>query len=82
VAEAHRNADLWRDRKVTDDDLNLLCFAYLIATNTSPTHQGASQFRLNTLSRRGTIIFNDGYVNNTRKTFDYPSDAVATTPTQ
>ncbi|WP_031362510.1 hypothetical protein [Caballeronia sordidicola] len=75
--EAGENADLWRDRKVADDDLNLLCFAYLVATNLSPTHRGASQFRLNTLSRRGTIIFDDGYVNGTRKTFAYPPGAVS-----
>lgn len=69
--EARNNAALWRDMPLNDEQLDLLCFAYLVATNI--TKEAAKPFKLNTLSRRGAIIFGDGWVNGTRKAFPAPS---------
>lgn len=70
--EAKKNAKLWSTRVVTDDELDLLAFAYLVGKGLAKPD--AVQFRLNTISRRGTIIFNDGYVNGDRQTFSSPSE--------
>lgn len=65
--EASRNAELWRSKTPTEDESDLILQAYLLAR--SITKKSAIPFRLLVLSRRGTIVFNDGYVNRTHKTF-------------
>lgn len=70
VDDSIRNAQLWSSIDASDEQIDLLTFAYLVATNIAK--EEAKQFRLMTLSRRGTIIFNDGWVNGERKKFLYP----------
>ncbi|TBZ22538.1 hypothetical protein [Rhizobium leguminosarum] len=70
IDEARKNTQLWGSINPTDDQTDLLAFSYLVAINLNK--EGAKQFRFNTISRRGTIIFNDGFVNGERKKFSYP----------
>jgi hypothetical protein len=67
IWEANRNVELWGSKTPIDDDLDLFLHAYLVAR--SIAKPAAIPFRLNVISRRGTIIFNEGYVNRTLKTF-------------
>jgi hypothetical protein len=74
IWEADQNVALWQNRPVTTDELDLFLHAYLIAKHiTKISHDKDKpdpiQFRLNALSRAGTVIFNDGYVNKTHKSF-------------
>ncbi|HEV7700675.1 MAG TPA: hypothetical protein VGO43_10645, partial [Pyrinomonadaceae bacterium] len=59
--EAAENAKLWEARQPTEDELDLFLHAYLVAKHIGAAN--AIPFRLNVMSRRGVIIFNDGYVN-------------------
>lgn len=68
--EARKNSELWRNADYSGGKLDLLCFAYLVAKNISK--EPAIPFRLNTISRRGAIIFSDGWVNGEQKRFPPP----------
>lgn len=67
VWEANQNVELWRDKVPTTEELDLILHACLVATHIKKPK--AIPFRLNSISRSGTVIFNDGYVNRTHKSF-------------
>src|SRR5262245_42346123 len=58
--EARKNAELWREKHFGRNALDLFILSYLRAQKA----QGDSgKFKANVLSRRDTIILNDGWVN-------------------
>ncbi|WP_155846287.1 hypothetical protein [Agrobacterium sp. 10MFCol1.1] len=69
--EARKNAVLWKDAALSDEQLDLLVFAYLVATNLTKDH--AVPFKLNTVSRRGTILLGGGWVNGEHVKFKTPA---------
>lgn len=68
VKDAIHNSELWRTKTPTMDDLELIVSGYL--EGKSITKKKSIPFRLITIARRGTIVFNDGYVNTQRKSFE------------
>ncbi len=71
--EATKNIKLWSKRIPTSDELDLMAMAYLISKHIGA--KNAVQFKKNVISRRGAIVFNDGWVNGVRKTFPRPAGA-------
>lgn len=69
-SEARKNAILWKDQSLDDEKLDLLVFAYLVATHLTKEH--AVPFKLNTISRRGAILFGGGWVNGEKVRFQSP----------
>lgn len=65
--EARQNATLWRTKQPAQDTLDLLLLQYLRALRAEGSN---GTFKANVLSRRGTILFNDGWVNGARISFD------------
>jgi hypothetical protein len=74
--EAGKNVALWTARTPGADELDLVLVSYLISKNIGSAH--AVQFKKNVISRRGTIIFNDGWVNGERKSFLLPPESPRT----
>ncbi|SUJ26799.1 Uncharacterised protein [Sphingobacterium spiritivorum] len=75
--EAVKNSLLWRDL-LNDSNVDLFVISYLRALySNGSTPKG--RFKANVLSRRGTIIFNKGYVNGTDKlkTFACLNDSIS-----
>ncbi|WP_027993910.1 hypothetical protein [Sinorhizobium meliloti] len=69
-SEARKNATLWKNQSLDDEKLDLLVFAYLVATHLTKEH--AVPFKLNTISRRGAILFGGGWVNGENVRFQSP----------
>ncbi|WP_422022950.1 hypothetical protein [Roseibium sp.] len=70
--EAEKNYELWKNKNLERWQLELLVFAYHISKNINKGH--ARQFKKNVLSRRGTILLNDGWVNGKRyKNASFPT---------
>ncbi len=65
VDEAHKNAELWR-KAHSENETDAFILFYLRALQ---SNGDSGKFKPNVLSRRGTIIFNDGWVNDTRMSF-------------
>lgn len=65
VNEAHKNAKLW-SKPHTKDETDAFILFYLRALQ---SNGDSGKFKPNVLSRRGTILFNDGWVNDTRMSF-------------
>lgn len=68
--EARKNATLWKGEALDDEKIDLLVFAYLVATHLTKDH--AVPFKLNTISRRGAILFGGGWVNGENVRFKSP----------
>ncbi|WP_275791460.1 hypothetical protein [Pararhizobium gei] len=68
--EARKNATLWKGEGLNDEKIDLLVFAYLVATHLTKDH--AKPFKLNTISRRGAILFEGGWVNGENVRFKSP----------
>lgn len=66
--EALKNATLWAGKTPTATELDLLIVGYLIATSIKAA-PASSQFRFNTIGRRGAVALNDGWVNGRRQSF-------------
>ena len=69
--DADQNVTIWGSKQVNDDQIVLLLHGYIVAQNIKK--KSAIPFRLNVISRRGTIVFQDGFVNHTRKSIPPPN---------
>lgn len=68
---ARQNAEIWERLSPNEEQLQLMLMAQLTAEAIGKPN--AVQFKKNLVSRRGAVVFNDGYVNGTRKRFEMPS---------
>ncbi|WP_417684226.1 hypothetical protein [Roseibium sp.] len=74
AGNAKRTAQLWREiasnKGVGDREVKALIFAYLTADAIG--NRSARQFKYLTITRKGTLIFNQGYVNRTDMPLQFP----------